>query len=354
MQILFIALATALLACWIFLLLRSTPQNAVKLAVEKYHQKNQEISKTKQKVLGKRQEQKEEGAFKRFWSGLVYSEKSEMKNIKRMLEQAEKLKTGKLGLLDMLPLAGYSLLELLSLDSNQPFFKRMVEQNAALWDRDMAVDKTRYQLSACISYGLAGVGLALCVGALLMGLGMAQEGTMMAGIGSLLVAVVAYLPLDGLKEQVEKRQDAITGEFPQAVSKLTLLVGAGIDMTQAWQQTAESNTGVLYLEMSTVTEEIANGISPYQAYNGFIHRCNNKYTSKLGTSIMQNLTKGNEEICVLLYELTSESWADRRQYARRKGELAQSKLLLPTMLMFLGILLLVVAPMMGSFSSTGL
>lgn len=169
-----------------------------------------------------------------------------------------------------------------------------------------------------------------------------------------IVFVLCCIPFDDIKTEYEKRQDEIEREFSNVISKLTLLTGAGMDVTKAWKQTAQSRSSTLYLEMRNVNNKMDNGVSAYEAYNDFIHRCNNKYTSKLATSIMQNLSKGNEQICELFREITDESWNERRQYAKRKGEIAQSKLMLPTILMFIGIILMVMAPIVNSFTSIGM
>ena len=52
--------------------------------------------------------------------------------------------------------------------------------------------------------------------------------------------------------------------------------------------------------MRKVNEEVRNGISPVAAFESFIQSCNTKETSKLASSIMQNLTKGNDEISAFL------------------------------------------------------
>ena len=69
---------------------------------------------------------------------------------------------------------------------------------------------------------------------------------------------------------------------------------------------------------------------------------------------MQNLTKGNDEIGTFLRTLSKESWDGRKHSARRAGELAGSRLLFPMLLMFAGILILVMVPVVMSFSSMGI
>ena len=79
-------------------------------------------------------------------------------------------------------------------------------------------------------------------------------------------------------------------------------------------------------------------------------KCNNKYVTKLASAITQNMSKGNSEIVKYLKELNDESWMERKHSSRRMAEKVQSKLLVPTLLMFAGILILVIVPVMSGFN----
>lgn len=108
--------------------------------------------------------------------------------------------------------------------------------------------------------------------------------------------------------------------------------------------------GTLYEEMGRVLLDFNNNVSPVEAYSRFIDKCSNPYTTKLATAIIQNTSKGNSEIVKLFRQLNDESWLEHKHNARRMGEKIQSKLLLPTMLMFGGILILIIVPVMSGFS----
>ncbi len=45
-----------------------------------------------------------------------------------------------------------------------------------------------------------------------------------------------------------------------------------------------------------------------------------------------------------------ESWMEHKHNARRMGEKIQSKLLIPTLLMFGGIMILIIVPVMSGFN----
>jgi len=121
-------------------------------------------------------------------------------------------------------------------------------------------------------------------------------------------------------------------------------------MVRAWKETAYSQESELYQEMRKTAEELDNLVSPEAAYSSFIIRCNTKETSKLASAIMQNLSKGNVEIGALLKNMAREAWQERRRTAKRDAEKANSKLMIPTMLLFIAILIMLMVPVAMNFS----
>ena len=62
------------------------------------------------------------------------------------------------------------------------------------------------------------------------------------------------------------------------------------------------------------------------------------------------MSKGNSEIVNLFTKLNAESWSEYKHSSRRMSEKLQSKLFIPTMLMFVGILVLVILPATAGFN----
>jgi len=183
-----------------------------------------------------------------------------------------------------------------------------------------------------------------------MGMGSTTAANAILGIGAALVLVLTYAMYDEMKDQVNKRREAISKQFPNVVSKLALLVTSGMIMDRAWKETAYSQELELYKEMRKTCEELDNLVSPEAAYSEFINRCNTKETARLASAIMQNLSKGNAEIGKLLKDMAREAWQERRHTAKRDAEKANSKLMIPTMLLFIAILIMLMVPIAMNFS----
>ena len=136
-------------------------------------------------------------------------------------------------------------------------------------------------------------------------------------------------------------------DLPQALSKLTLLIYSGMVVRDAWKRTAITGTRQLYIELQQTSLEIENGVMEIEAYRNFAERCGVKEVKKFSTLIIQNLKKGNEELAMFLNDLSDEMWEMKKNEVKQKGEKANSKLLLPVFLIFIGILILVLVPMMN-------
>lgn len=60
--------------------------------------------------------------------------------------------------------------------------------------------------------------------------------------------------------------------------------------------------------------------------------------------MIQNLQKGNAEIAFFLRDMSNEMWEEKKHLVKRKGEAANSKLLLPIAMIFIGILIMIMVP----------
>ncbi len=157
------------------------------------------------------------------------------------------------------------------------------------------------------------------------------------------VLAVLYLEQD-MENRLSDRRDALLSEFPQALSKLTLLVNSGMVMRDAWEKVSHTGTGVLYQEMQITTQEFKNGTTELEVYRNFAERCGLKEVRRFASTMIQNLQKGNAEIAYFLREMADELWEEKKHLAKRKGEAINSRLMLPIGLIFLGILIMIMVP----------
>lgn len=161
----------------------------------------------------------------------------------------------------------------------------------------------------------------------------------------LMMAWAAYYYYGNLAAtKIAERSESMLSDFSNVVSKLALLTNAGMIMREAWEEVANNGETVIYQEMRRSVEEMQNGVSEIDALFRFGNRCMIPEVKKFTSTIIQGLQKGNSELTVMLQTQSGEVWELKKQQVRRQGEKAASKLMLPMMLMFVGILIMVIIP----------
>lgn len=149
---------------------------------------------------------------------------------------------------------------------------------------------------------------------------------------------------ESMNDQLNERRDELLADMPQMLSKLTLLVNSGMIVREAWSKTAHGGNRELYKEMQITVQEMSNGVADLDAYRNFADRCAIKEIRRFSSTMIQNMQKGNAEISYFLKEMADEMWEEKKHLVKRKGEAANSKLLLPIGMIFVGILIMIMVP----------
>ena len=342
------AFASVLIIFWLILLSRATQEDWIAAAYSKLLENFTitEFLKAKEKENQIRLSRC--GAVTKMGLGLILG--SNEKRIDKLESDNEKLRCGDLGSVNVLLMPGFVLLRQFDSIGKGGIHKTIMTSCFELYGKKYASRKTKHLLAKLLSYPIIGVAVTLLLGALLIGAGSETAGLAILGVGSILVLALVYAMYDQLLDSVKKRRSAISRQFPNVVSKLALLVTSGMVMDRAWKETAFSQDSQLYMEMRKTSEELDNLVSPEAAYGNFISRCNTKETARLASAILQNLSKGNSEIGRLMKDMAREAWQERRHMAKRDAEKANSKLMIPTMLLFMAILVMLMVPVAMNFS----
>lgn len=174
-----------------------------------------------------------------------------------------------------------------------------------------------------------------------------------AFFSAMLAGGALYFPDRELFNKVNKRRMAIKRDFPDFVNKLALLINAGMTVQNAWEKASygTDRTAPLYLELTAAIQDIKAGKPEHRAYEEFAKRCRTPEITRFISVILQNLRKGNSELVPILRVFSVDCWEMRKNTAKRYGEEASVKLLLPMMLMFFAILLIVGMPAVISLRS---
>ena len=177
-----------------------------------------------------------------------------------------------------------------------------------------------------------------------------------AGIVAVLTAAVMR---SRLHESVEKRERQMILDYPQIISKFVLYLGAGLSIRstflrlgeeyQKGREAGKEERGA-YEEILRVCRELSSGVSETEAYAHFGQRCRPRQYARLSTLLTQNLRKGNQELLSVMQQEAQASYEERRNMARKLGEEAETKLLLPMIMMLTITMLIIIIPAYYSFA----
>ena len=174
-----------------------------------------------------------------------------------------------------------------------------------------------------------------------------------SSVGLLLGVMLTYALVYGIQSSinasVERKKDAIMSEFPKMVSKLTLLINAGMLVGRAWNEVANSNfEEPLYEEMRFTSKDLDEGAQLEAAMESFANRCGIKVMRKFSSIYIQAVKMGAGDSIDSMKLMADEAWEEKKQISKQKGEIAAQKLLIPNLIMFIGIMIVVVVPMFAS------
>ncbi len=182
--------------------------------------------------------------------------------------------------------------------------------------------------------------------------------------GKLLILGIAcmaawYVYQKEKREREKKRWlQGLSLDYPDIVSQLSLLAGAGMTIPAAWSRLAldyrtekeQGHTRVRpgYEELLKTMYEMQDGTGEIQAYENFGQRCGQPQYRKFASLLMQNVRKGTRDMQRLLDAEAEDAFSQRKAYAKQLGEEAGTRLLLPMGMMLLLVFAILMLPAMLS------
>lgn len=171
-------------------------------------------------------------------------------------------------------------------------------------------------------------------------------------LGGVLAMLVYQQEKEKKNKKQKEREKQMELDYPEIVSQISLLAGAGITVKNAWKkivtnyQENKPVKGVRYAyeEMAYTIREMQGGISEPDSYEHFGKRCKSSKYMKLGALLSQNVRKGTKGLVKLLDDEAQQALEEKKQMAKRRGEETSTKLLLPMSMMLVVVLIVVIVP----------
>ena len=178
------------------------------------------------------------------------------------------------------------------------------------------------------------------------------------GLQIIFLGLITVAGLSLGKKQDEKKAkaayiDDMARDYPQIVSQLSILMGAGMSFRKALEKIvgkyvadlkagAKSRPG--YDEILKTYRKITDGRGEIQALEELGKRCECKEYRKLSMLLVQNLRKGSRDLLDSLEKEEKYAFEMRKQQAIRAGEEASTKLLIPMAGMLFIVIVVLIVP----------
>ena len=139
--------------------------------------------------------------------------------------------------------------------------------------------------------------------------------------------------------------------------RLALYMGAGMTVRNAflklgedYKKQKEERKKYVYEEILMTCYELQSGRSETEAYAHFGKRCQVQPYMKLSALLSQNIRKGSNNLLQILRQEADHAFAERKNQAKKLGEEAGTKLLLPMMMMLCVVMVIIMIPAYFSFT----
>lgn len=172
-------------------------------------------------------------------------------------------------------------------------------------------------------------------------------------------SIVIYFGRDKeISDKVISLQKEMDLEYSLLVNKFALFYNANMPVKKIWNkichdyEVEKQNSGkekFVYEEMVFANNLMKEGMSEIKAYEDFAKRCSSHKYRVFINMLEQAVTKGKKDMSKLLIDEAREAFAERKNNAKKFGEEAGTKLLIPMFMMLMIVMVIIIFPAFYSF-----
>ncbi|MDO5550095.1 MAG: hypothetical protein Q4F76_02915 [Lachnospiraceae bacterium] len=177
-------------------------------------------------------------------------------------------------------------------------------------------------------------------------------------LGPVMAALLRVRRASEKKNLQKERERKLLLDYSEVISKLQIFLGAGMTVRTAWERIVLDYQRIrerggeerpAYEEMLQTYYQVQSGTAEGTAYEEFGRRCMLQPYLKLAGLLEQNRRTGTKNLRYLLQIEMTDAFEQRKNLARRQGEEAATKLLVPLFLMLGVVMVIVVVPAFLTF-----
>ncbi len=162
------------------------------------------------------------------------------------------------------------------------------------------------------------------------------------GVGMFITIFFIVYAYTAMSNKVSERREKCEAELANAVSTMAILLNSGMILRDVWTLVSAGD-GPLYELMRFTREDMNNGMSEVDAICQFGRRSDSAEIKRFSSNMVQSIENGGQELVRFMEQQSAELWEEKKQNLLRQGELAATKLLVPIVMIFVGILIIIMA-----------
>lgn len=172
-------------------------------------------------------------------------------------------------------------------------------------------------------------------------------------VAVLLTVILWLVSSDKLDKAYKRRQDELLRDYPGIVSRLGVLISAGLSVPESWKRMgheyerrkkAGEKPSAGYEELLLSVAVLENTGQTRKAIFEFGQRCQEKQYRNLASLLISSIQKGSVQVSKQLKRETEIAFEMRKENAHIAGEKAQAKLMIPTFILFALVMAMVIFP----------
>lgn len=160
------------------------------------------------------------------------------------------------------------------------------------------------------------------------------------------------------EDELKERRVQLEYDYAEVILRLNLYLRAGMAIRGAWRRIAEDyrKTGqnhpkrYVYEEMLLAENHLRSGVPESDVYVAFGKSCGSLPYMRLGTLLSQHVRKGGKELLLLLEQESQEAFELQKNTAKKSGEEAGTKMLLPMGLLLGIVLVILIVPALAGIT----
>jgi tight adherence protein C len=162
------------------------------------------------------------------------------------------------------------------------------------------------------------------------------------------LAIVLYFPDRRLKSKIAEKRMRLQFSFLDYLNILILLTGTGLNVYTALEKAAAHDSCFNKEIMISITD-FRSGKTFAESFEKLALRCEVFEITTFASILIQNIKKGTAEITSTLFMHNTTCRESYKAIVRKSAEELSTKLLFPTSIMFIAILIMVAFPAVVQF-----